>query len=147
MAVPATSSPRPAPREAAAGRPGGRTLAGRGATGGALRRLGLVWALLPFLLLALLPAGAMPQRVADGVELVLCSGTGPVSVHVEDPGGPGPPSCPWALHAAGFLPAGPPALPPPVLRLSPAGPAALIPLRVRLAAVLGPSARGPPAFP
>lgn len=115
-------------------------------------RLGAALAGLALLLLALLPPGAMPARIGDSFSVVICTGDGPMTLAVDadgqpltsPPGRPAP--CPFAvLTAAAALPA-PIVLPAPGLVLHPFEPAQMPPLALRLAAVLAPSARAPPAI-
>ena len=59
--------------------------------------------LVPFLLMALLPAAVMPTRGADGAfMLVLCTGDGPVQVAADRGGDTGDTAardrCDWAAH-------------------------------------------------
>jgi hypothetical protein len=102
-------------------------------------RLCAVVLLLPFLMLALLPANAMPRVGPDGLTLVLCNGDGPLSE-----GAIADRPCDWAGAAVDLPQPCRHAAPPPVL---------LTPLAVTLpAALTGPAhdprgvmARGPPS--
>ena len=42
---------------------------------------------LPFLLLSLVSNGVMPQRMAEGVVLVICTGDGPLAIAVDPDSG------------------------------------------------------------
>lgn len=94
--------------------------------------------LLPFLLLCLMPPGAMAHRGDRGMEVVLCTGHGPVTVMLDEDGKPivakaSTAPCDWAVHGQPWLADDTAALAPPhTLRLSATH--VPLPLPARLAA-------------
>lgn len=111
----------------------------------ALRRLVAALVLVPVLLAALIPAGLMPVRAADGaLTLVLCTPEGPVTLAVDpatgEPVQAAPDRCAWAMaHAAA-------ALPDPLPVITPA-PRAVEPLRTALASLPASQDRHPAPLP
>ena len=75
----------------------------------AMARRGALWlAVLPFLLLSLLPSVVMPVQSDSGFRLVICTGTGPLEL-ATGPAGPADQApdddtshCHWAAGKAGW---------------------------------------------
>ena len=63
--------------------------------------------LLPLLVISVFPQGTMAARGVQGMEVVLCTGYGPVTVTVDETGTPieeqhGANDCGWWLHGQGL---------------------------------------------
>lgn len=116
------------------------------------RALGVALGLVALIVVALLPPRLMPQQRGDGFRVVLCTGSGPLAVMLDEDGQPvrvpmpDRSGCAAALHAP-LAVATAPALPTaPERRLRPAEPAPFLPLPLRSVVHHIPSARAPPAI-
>ncbi len=107
---------------------------------------------LPFVVLAALMGGLMPSVSADGVSVVLCTGSGPLEIRVDletgeriaDPVAEESTHCPWGGASATAAVAVPVVFPWPVSTLGQRPPADANVLPARHAHRLPPST-GPPA--
>lgn len=116
----------------------------------------LCWLLLASAIVAraLVPAGWMPVATKRGIEVVLCTGQGPVTMvlgldgtpHQRQPDSPRDP-CPYGVAGAQpFDLAAAPQLPLPPAVLAAIRTPALVAARLAAWRALRPPARGPPAF-